>query len=104
MYVVRFAYDVLPVDRDRAIALIRREVEAARRRGLTARLLVPLTRGRGEPALEYEVELPTLDQLDQYRSDPLGSADATQAWMREFSEVLVQPPGVEVFRIDTGTP
>lgn len=57
MSVVRFADDVLPVDRDRAVALIRREVEAARRRGLTARLLVSLTRGRGEPALEDGVEL-----------------------------------------------
>ena len=45
MYLARFSYDVLPANRQRAMDLIRREVEAARGRGLNARLLVPLTRG-----------------------------------------------------------
>jgi hypothetical protein len=45
MYLARFCYDVQPVDRQRAIDFIRREVEAARKTGLDARLLVPLTRG-----------------------------------------------------------
>ena len=41
MYLARFSYDVLPANRQRAIDLIRREVEAARRDGRNARLLVP---------------------------------------------------------------
>ena len=41
-----FSYDLLPVNRQRAMASIRREVEAARRNGLNARLLVPLTRSQ----------------------------------------------------------
>ncbi len=55
MYLARFSYDVPPADRQRALDLIRREVEAARREGRTARLLVPLTRGQGGAALELEV-------------------------------------------------
>ncbi len=34
MYLARFSYDVLPVNRQRAIDFIRREVEAARSEGL----------------------------------------------------------------------
>ena len=47
MYLARFSYDVLPANRQRAIDFIRCEVEAARRDGLSARMLVPLTRGQG---------------------------------------------------------
>ena len=61
MYLMRFSYDLLPANREKAVALIRREVEAAKARGLRARLLIPLTRGRGEAALQYEVELPSLN-------------------------------------------
>jgi hypothetical protein len=57
MYLARFSYDVLPANRQRAVDLIRREVEAARREGRNARLLVPLTRGQGGAALQFEVEL-----------------------------------------------
>jgi hypothetical protein len=46
-----------------AIEFIHREVEVARRDGLQARLLVPLTRGHGGAALQFEVELSNLDQL-----------------------------------------
>jgi hypothetical protein len=45
MYLARFSYDVLPVNRQRAIECIRREVQAARGKGLNAKLLIPLTRG-----------------------------------------------------------
>ena len=62
MYLARFSYDVLPANRQRAIDLIRREVEAARSDGRNARLLVPLTRGHGGAALQFEVELGSLDQ------------------------------------------
>ena len=38
MYIARFSYDVPPVNRERAIEFIHREVEAARRDDLDARL------------------------------------------------------------------
>ncbi|MBV9862649.1 MAG: hypothetical protein JO267_10930 [Alphaproteobacteria bacterium] len=101
MYVARFSYDVLPVDRQRALDFIRREVEAARRDGLNARLLVPLTRGQGGgPALQFEVELTSLDQLDQFRNRGVGSSEDTAHWMHAFSEVLTAPPAVEILRVD----
>ena len=54
MYLARFSYDVLPANRQRAIDLIRQEVEAARKEGRNARLLVPLTRGQGGAALSAD--------------------------------------------------
>jgi hypothetical protein len=56
MYLARFSYDVLPINRQRAIDLIRREVEAARQAGLSARLLVPLTRSHGGAAVRNRVD------------------------------------------------
>jgi hypothetical protein len=101
MYLARFSYDVLPVNRQRAIDFIRREVEAARGNGLNARMLVPLTRGHGSAALQFEVELTQLDQLDQFRSRGVGSTvEATSNWMHAFSEILIAPPAVEVLRVD----
>jgi len=73
MYLARFCYDVLPVNRQRAIEFIHREVEAARANRLNAPMLVPLTRGHGErAALQFEVELTNLDQLDQFRNRGVG--------------------------------
>jgi hypothetical protein len=72
MYLARFSYDVLPINRQRAIDMIRREIEAARQTGLSARLLVPLTRSHGGAALQFEVELNCLDQLDQFRQCGVG--------------------------------
>jgi hypothetical protein len=101
MYLARFSYDVRPVDRQRAIDFIRREVEAARGNGLNARLLVPVTRGRGDgAALQFEVELQKLDQLDQFRSRGIGSREETESWMHAFSEVLTAPPCVEILHVD----
>ena len=100
MYIARFAYDVLPVNRQRALDFIRREVEAARAAGLNARLLIPLTRAPGGPALQYEVELPSLDALDEYRTSGIGSDQQTADWMRAFSEILLAPPAVEILRVD----
>src|SRR5499427_7864033 len=78
MYLARFSYDVLPVNRQRAIEFIHREVEAARGTGLNARMLVPLTRGHGNgAALQFEVELKSLDQLDQFRNKGIGSSKET---------------------------
>jgi hypothetical protein len=101
MYLARFSYDLLPINRQRAMDFIRREVEAARGKGLNARLLVPLTRGHGSgAALRFEVELADLAQLDQFRSGGVGSPRETNSWMHSFSEVLTGPPCVEILRVD----
>jgi hypothetical protein len=99
MYIVRFSYDILPKDRDQAIALIRREVEGARAKGLTARLLVPLTRGHGGPGLQYEVEMDNLGLFDDFRTNGVGSSEETGDWIREFSLLLTAPPIVEILRV-----
>ncbi len=102
MYLARFSYDVLPTNRQRAVDFIQREVDAARANGLNARLLVPLTRGPGAgPALQFEVELKGLDQLDQFRSHGVGSTEETGNWMHAFSEILTQPPCVEILRFES---
>jgi hypothetical protein len=100
MYLARFSYDVLPVNRDRAVNFILREVKAARGRGLNARMLVPLTRGVGAAALQFEIELAQLDQLDQFRERGVGTSEETGNWMHAFSEVLTAPPMVEILRVD----
>lgn len=104
MYLARFSYDVLPVNRQRAIGFIRQEVEAARGQGLKARLLVPLTRGQGGAALQFEVELTGLDRLDALRHRGGGRAEGTGEWMHAFSEILLAPPGVELLRLDEAAP
>src|SRR5258708_37874641 len=100
MYLARFSYDVLPVNRQRAIDFIHREVEAARSDGLNARLLVPLTRGHGGVALQFEVELTKLDQLDQFRNRGIGSSNETGGWVHAFSGGLFTPPGGGSFPAD----
>ena len=79
---------------------ILREVKAARSDGLTARLLVPLTRAHDGAALQFELELARLDQLDQFRERGVGTSEETRNWMRAFSEILVSPPAVEILRVD----
>ena len=59
MYIARFSYSIKPVDRERALALLRQEVEAARGQGLEARLLVPLTRPRAVPRSSTSWSWPT---------------------------------------------
>jgi hypothetical protein len=101
MYVARFSYDVLPVNRQQALDFIRREALAAQKAGLNARMLVPLTRGHGGgAALQFEVELANLDQLDQFRNRGVGSSDDTRHWMHDFSKVLISPPCVEILRAE----
>jgi hypothetical protein len=99
MYLARFSYSVMPVNRDRAIALIEREVKAAHDKQLDARLLIPLTRGRDGASLVFELELPSLDDFEQFRERGLGSDQATGNWMQAFSEILNAPPEVELLRI-----
>ena len=100
MYLARFSYDVLPVNRQRAMEFIRREVQAARGKGLNSRLLVPLTRGEGGAALQFEVELTSFDQLDQFRQSGVGSNEETSRWMHDFSQILLCPPEVTLLRLD----
>jgi hypothetical protein len=101
MYLARFSYDVLPVNRQKALDFIRREVEAAKQKGKDARLLVPLTRGlNGSPALQFEVVLDSLDELDTFRQKGFGSKDEVHDWMHAFSDILTAPPSVELLRID----
>ena len=100
MYLARFSYDVLPVNRQAAIDFIQREVKAAQAKGLTARLLIPLTRGFGGAALQFEVEMTSLDQLDRFRSRGVGSDEETGDWMHAFSEILLSPPEVELLRVE----
>ena len=102
MYFARFSYHFLPVNRERAIGFIRRELEAARAKGLAARLLVPLTRPQGGAALQFEVALADLDQLEQFREQGVGGERQTGDWMHEFSEILLCPPVVEVLRVEGG--
>ena len=100
MYLARFSYDVLPLDRQRALEFIRREAEAARSRGLNARVLIPLTRGLGGAALQFEVELARLDQLEDFRHEAGGPVSDTGDFMHSFSEILLSPPGVEILRVE----
>jgi hypothetical protein len=95
MYLARFSYDLLPADRQKAIDVIRKEIAAAKKEKLAARLLIPLTRGQGAPALQFEVELQSLDQLEEFRS----AKDSARS-IRELSAVLVAPPTVEILRIE----
>ena len=101
MYVARFSYDVLPVNRQRALDFIRKEVEAATLKGKQARLLVPLTRGTGGgPSLQFEIVLKSLDELDSFRQRGVGSETEVHNWMHAFSDILTAPPSVELLRID----
>lgn len=100
MYIARFSYDVAPVNRRRAIEFIQRELEAAARKKMKARLLVPLTRGQGGPALQFEVELSSLDQFEEFRERGLETPKDTGDWMHKFSEILLSPPQVELLRVE----
>ena len=100
MYIARFSYSVLPINRRRAIDFIQREVEAARGKKLQARLLVPLTRGHGGAALQFEVELASLDDFEHFRERGIESKDETGDWMHAFSEILTAPPEVELLRVE----
>lgn len=101
MYIARFSYDVLPKHRQQAIEFIRREADAARKQGLAAKLLIPVTRAHGSAALQFEVELTGLEQLDQFRQRGMSSSEETGNWMHAFSEILCGPPVVEILRVQT---
>jgi hypothetical protein len=100
MYLARFSYDVAPANRERALQSMHQELDAARKKGLDARILIPLTRAHGGPALQFEVTLTSLDQLEDFRHRGSGSPDATSNWMQAFSEILLAPPAVEILRVE----
>ena len=101
MYIARFSYDLMPASRQQSLDFIRRELQAARNNGLNGGILVPLTRGHaGGAALQFEVELTNLDQLDQFRTRGVGTSEDTHNWMREFSKILTAPPCVEILRTE----
>src|SRR3954453_8650216 len=100
MYIARFSYDVQPRDREKALGFIRRKVAAAHDKGLSAKLLIPVTRGHDGAALQFELELNSLDQLDQFRQRGISSDQDTGSWMHAFSEILLSPPMVEILRTD----
>ena len=99
MYLARFSYSVLPVHRQRAIDFIRREVEAAGHIPSKARMLVPLTRGQAGRSLQFEVEVASLDEFEEFRERGIESDKKAADWMREFGEILTSPPAVELLRI-----
>lgn len=99
MYVARFSYAIRPIDRDRALALVGQEVESAQSEGLEARLLVPLTRASGGAALQFEVTVPDLAAFESFREQGVGGESGTRSWARELSELLLEPPAVELLRI-----
>ena len=100
MYLARFSYEIAPKNRQSALNSIRQEAEAARAKGLNARILVPLTRAHGGAALQFEIELKSLDQLEQFRHEGVGSREKTNEWMQGFSEILLEPPTVEILRLE----
>ena len=100
MYLARFSYEIAPKNRQSALNSIRQEADAARAKGLNARILVPLTRAHGGPALQFEIELKNLDQLEQFRHEGVGSREKTNEWMQGFSEILLAPPTVEILRLE----
>jgi hypothetical protein len=61
---------------------------------------VPFTRGPSCAALQFEIELVNLDQLDQFRhqgrSPSLGDKSE---WMHAFSSILRTPPIVEILSV-----
>jgi hypothetical protein len=100
MYLARFSYDVAPANREQALKSMHQELEAARKKGLDARILIPLTRAHGGPAQQFEVALTKLDQLEDFRHRGAGSKDKTGDWMHAFSEILLAPPAVEILRVE----
>jgi hypothetical protein len=99
MYIARFSYRIMPTDRERALELLGQEVAAAREQGHEARLLIPLTRPPGGPALQYELVLQDLDGFETFRGEGIGGEAGTRAWLRELSGLLMEPPAVELLRV-----
>jgi hypothetical protein len=61
-----------------------------------------LTRGERGAAPQFEVELASLDQLDQFGHSGIESSERTSRWMQAFSEILICPPEVAILRLVEG--
>ncbi|MGZ5899362.1 MAG: hypothetical protein ACXWLB_08400 [Reyranella sp.] len=86
------------------VTLLGNDHSAGSQRRRTAEcILVPLTRSHSAAALQFELELAHLDQLDQFRERGVGTSEETGNWMRGFSEILVSPPLVEILRVEEET-
>jgi hypothetical protein len=59
---------------------------------------VLLTRGWDGAALQFEVELASLDQLERVRHG--GPGEDVGGLMRAFGAILLAPPAVEILRVD----
>ena len=99
MYLARFSYSITPANRDRAVELLQKEVDAAREQDMEARLLVPMTRPPRAAALQFEVVLPDLQTFETFRDHGVGGEEETRAWLRDLSDILLEPPSVELLRI-----
>ena len=94
MYVARFSYTFAPIHRKRALEFLREEKAAAEKMGLTARVLVPLTRGRDGAALQFEVELDELNQFDDFRHKK-----KSEAAIEGLDDILLTPPMIKLFHL-----
>ena len=56
--------------------------------------------GQGGAALQFEVELGSLDQLERVRQSGGDPGEDVASLMQAFSEILLAPPGVEILRVD----
>jgi hypothetical protein len=88
----------LTASRGSKLSASRREAHSACANSLPSK---SLTRGPGGAALQFEVQLSNLEQLDRVRHR--GGPD-TSDWMRAFSETLRSPPEVEILRVDEMQP
>ena len=93
-------YPALAAGARRASLAFCRAISAHRRRASCRLLLVPLTRGQdSSAALQFEVALDSLDQLERVRHDG-GPDEDIGDLMHAFSEILLAPPAVEILRVD----
>jgi hypothetical protein len=100
MYIARFCYDFAPKDRERALECIQREVDGAAALGLNARLLIPMTRPPGGAAVEFEVALENLDQLETLRHQGVRKSEqATGKWAHTLASIISHPPEVQIYRV-----
>jgi hypothetical protein len=47
--------------------------------------------------------LPDLDAFEAFREEGVGGEDSTRAWLRDLSEILLEPPAVELLRVAATT-
>ena len=62
-----------------------------------------MTRGQGGAALQFEVDLGSLDQLERVRHSGGDPGEDAASLMQAFSEILLAPPEVEILASTTCT-